>query len=429
MASENMMDFARKLFPICRSITGTGVRESLGIIGQIIPLKIVEVPSGTKVLDWVVPAEWNIKDAYILDSLGNKIVDFKDNNLHLMGYSEPIDKTVDLSELESHLYSLDDQPDAVPYVTSYYDLDWGFSITHSQRKSLKSGDYKVFIDSNFDPNGSLTYAELIIPGESKDEIFFSTYICHPSLANNELSGPIVTSFLAKWLMEKKRKYTYRIIFIPETIGSVTYLDKNIDSMKENIIAGFNMTCMGDEGCFSYLPTRYGNTLSDKVALNILNQDHHGFKSYSYLVRGSDEAQYNSPGVDLPIATVMKSKYGTYPEYHTSLDNLDFISEKGLNESLEFYKKCIEVLESNKYYKLKTLGVPQLGKRGLYPSKNIKGCPNYTKQLLNTIAYMDGTNDLVDISNLIGAPIETVMDFANKLLDKDLVEILDEKLSS
>ena len=325
---KEMYELLEYLFPLNRSISGNGVRETLRIIQNHIPIKVHEVPSGTEVFDWVVPKEWNVADAYVMDETGNKIIDFQKNNLHLVGYSVPVNKIVTLSELQEHLYSLSDQPEAIPYVTSYYKERWGFCISQKQRDNLKEGNYKVVIESEL-KEGSLTYGELIIPGRSEKEVFLSTYVCHPSMANNELSGPVLTTFLVKWIMSKPRRYTYRIIFIPETIGSIMYLSKNLDHLKRNVISGFNITCVGDDGPYSYLPTRNGSTYADKVALNTLSFDHPDFVEYTYLDRGSDERQYNSPGVDLPVCTIMRSKYGTYPEYHTSLDNLDFVSAEGL----------------------------------------------------------------------------------------------------
>ena len=277
---KEMYKLAGRLFPICRSITGNGVRETLGIIKESIPLKIHEVSSGTKVFDWTVPKEWNIKDAYVADEKGHKLINFKKNNLHVVGYSVPVNKTMALSELQEHLYSLPKQPEAIPHVTSYYKERWGFCIAHKDRKKLKNGKYKVSINSEL-KSGSLTYGELIIRGKSAKEVFLSTDVCHPSMANNELSGPAVTTFLAKWILEKPRRYTYRIIFIPETIGSITYLSKNIAAMKKNMIAGFNISCVGDNGTYGYVPTRAGGTYSDRTALNILSFKDPAFVKYSF----------------------------------------------------------------------------------------------------------------------------------------------------
>jgi aminopeptidase-like protein len=416
---KEMYRLIEHLFPICRSISGNGVRETLQIIQNHIPITIHEISTGTKVFDWVVPKEWNVVDAYIMDETGNKIIDFKENNLHLIGYSTPINRTLTLSQLQEHLYSLPEQPEAIPYVTSYYKERWGFCISQKQRDNLKEGNYKVFIDSEL-KDGSLTYGELIIPGRSKKEVFISTYVCHPSMANNELSGPVLSTFLAKWIMSKPRRYSYRIIFIPETIGSIIYLSKNLESLKENVIAGFNITCVGDNGPYSYLPTRNGNTYSDKIALNILSFDHPDFIKYTYLDRGSDERQYNSPGVDLPICTIMRSKYGTYPEYHTSLDNLDIVSAEGLIGSLNIFKKCLNTIEENKKYKIKCLGEPQLGKRGLYPTIGTKTSSLKVKDIMNFISYADGEHDLIDISNIIDVPVWELYPIIEKLVKADLI---------
>ncbi len=411
-----------RLFPICRSITGNGVRETLRIIQEQIPITIHEVPSGTKVFDWTVPREWNIRDAFILDEAGNKVVDFQENNLHVLGYSVPVDKFVGLTDLQTHLYSLKNQPEAIPYITSYYSERWGFCLSQRQREGLKDGKYRVYIDSEL-REGSLTYGELVIPGKTEQEIFLSTYICHPSMANNELSGPVVTTYLANWIMAASRKYTYRIIFIPETIGSITYLSRNLATMKKNIIAGFNITCVGDEGAYSYVPSRYGNTLADRVALNILSYEHPEFQRYSYLQRGSDERQYCSPGVDLPVVNLMRSKYGEYPEYHTSLDNMDFVTPKALNESYEMIKDCLELLERNEKYKVNCLGEPQLGKRGLYPTLSTKESGALVRDMMNFIAYADGSNDLIGISNIIGVPATKLYEIIDKLLLNELISIV------
>jgi len=328
---DDMHDMAKDLWPICRSITGNGARETLSYIKRQIPeLAIHSIPSGTKVFDWEIPDEWIIRSAYIKDKSGKKIIDMMENNLHIVGYSEPIDEWMSLEKLNKYLYSLPDQPNAIPYITSYYERRWGFCLTHIQRQSLKQGDYHVVIDSEIKP-GVLNYADVVIPGLSKKEVMLSTYICHPSMANNELSGPIVTTMLAKWIASIENPfYTYRIIFIPETIGSIAYLSRHLQYLKDYVVAGYNITCIGDERCYSYLPSRNGKTLSDRAALHALKYVDPNFKIYTWLDRGSDERQYCSPGVDLPIATIMRSKYGKYPEYHTSLDDLSLITSDGLN---------------------------------------------------------------------------------------------------
>ena len=408
-----------ELFPICRSITGDGVRETLRIIQTHIPLTMHEIASGTPVLDWTIPSEWNIRDAYVLDPQGNKIIDFKKNNLHVVGYSHPVDARVTLAELQEHLYSLEDQPDAIPYITSYYQERWGFCLAHSQRMTLKEGSYRVFIDSEL-KQGHLTYGELIIPGASQKEIFLSTYVCHPSMANNELSGPVVTTMLAKWVASCPRRYTYRIVFIPETIGAIAYLSRNLEEMRKNIVAGFNVTCIGDDRSYSYLPSRKGSTLADRAALNILRMNHPDFVEYTYLDRGSDERQYCSPGIDLPVVSVMRSKYREYPEYHTSLDDLNFVTPEGLQGGYEALRDCLELLEKNRAYRATCLGEPQLGKRGLYPTIGSKDTFSQVSDMMNLLAYADGTSDLIDISNITKIPVQRLYAVVDKLMAAGLL---------
>ena len=419
---QEMYDWAVDLFPINRSITGNGVRQTLNYIKDIVPeMNIIEVPSGTKCFDWTVPKEWNCDDGYIIDPDGNKICDFKNNNLHVVGYSTPIDKEIEYEELIEHLYHIEDQPTAIPYITSYYSERWGFCLSSNKFKKLKKGTYKVKINSEL-KDGNLTYGEIKIKGESEKEIFLSTYVCHPSMANNELSGPVVTTALVNFVKSiKNRKYSYRIVFIPETIGSITYISRNIDEMKKNIIAGFNISCIGDDRSYSYLSTRYGNTLSDKVSKHILkNID---YVEYSFLDRGSDERQYCSPGVDLPIATICRTKYGAYPEYHTSLDDLTVISPSGLYGGYEKIKKAIELLEKNDYYKVTVLCEPQLGKRGLYPTISTKTSAATVRTIIDFITYADGDNDLIDIANIIGVQAEELFDIVDKLKAVKLIKVI------
>jgi len=420
---NEMHGLCRELFPICRSITGDGFRESLEILRKQIPeLKKIEVPTGTKCFDWEVPKEWNIKDAYIVDPSGNKICDFKSSNLHVLGYSTPIDKMVTLDALQEHLYSLSDQADAIPYVTSYYKERWGFCISQKERDQLKPGEYRVYIDSEL-KDGFLTYGELIIPGDTEKEVFISSYLCHPSMANNELSGPVVTTFLAKWISElKKRKFTYRIIIIPETIGSITYLSRNHVQMKKNVIAGFNVTCIGDDRAYSYLPSRQGNTLSDKVALHVLKNTHPEYVEYSYLERGSDERQYCSPGIDLPVCSIMRTKYACYPEYHTSLDDLNVVTPSGLLGGYEVLQKAIECVEFDGTLSSVVCCEPQLGKRGLYPTISTKSSGGQVRNMMNFLAYADGFLSNLEIAEKIGVPLWELKGTLEKLIKEGVLEL-------
>lgn len=402
-----------ELFPICRSLTGPGNRKTLAILQNFVPINIHEVPSGTQVFDWTVPKEWDIRDAYILDATGRRRIDFQEHNLHVVGYSVPVDCVLSLSDLQSHLYSLPEQPDAIPYVTSYYREYWGFCLSQRQRDSLEDGLYRVVIDSELQ-EGSLTYGELLVPGKVPQEIFLSTYICHPSMANNELSGPVVATALAQWILSEPRYYSYRIIYIPETIGALVYLSRNLDCMKNSVVAGYNLTCMGDERAWSFLPSRAGNSLADRAALCLLRERCPDFIHYSFLDRGSDERQYCSPGVDLPVASIMRSKYRTYPEYHTSLDDLGFVTPRGLEESYTLLRDCIELIEMNRCYKTTCLGEPQLGKYGLYPSVGTRNSHQYVSNMLNVLAYSDGKNDIIDLAMTTRIPVKDLVDIVGRL---------------
>lgn len=429
---EQIYRLAEQIFPICRSITGDGVRKTLRILQEwldgSVDLDMHEVKSGTKVFDWTVPKEWVIKEAYIENEQGDRIIDYKDNNLFVLGYSVPVNRWVEPDELKKYIYTLPEQPDVVPYVTSYYKECFGFCMSENQKNSLKSGRYHMVIDSER-IDGSLTYGEIIIPGSSKEEVFISTYVCHPSMANNECSGPALSAALAKYLASEKRggvdlRYTYRFVYIPETIGSITYLSLNErwKYLKRHVVAGFNLSCVGDDRDYSIVETRYADTLADKVLKNVL-----GFRGkhtvYSYLQRGSDERQYNAPGIELPVVCFCRSKFGTYPEYHTSTDNMGLVSPAGFQGSYDTMIEALQALEYNRYYKASVLCEPQLGKRGLYPMISRKGAAyDEAGMMLNVMAYADGKNDLIDISNRIGIPVSALIPVIRQLYRKELLQI-------
>ncbi len=422
---EDLWQLAVSLFPICRSITGNGVRQTLSLIQEHLPeLQIHEVPSGTIAFDWTVPNEWNITDAFIKAPNGKRLVDFQKNNLHVMGYSLPFEGKLTLQELAPHLHSLPELPDAIPYVTSYYEPRWGFCLADNERKKLKNDViYDVKIDSSLKP-GALTYADILIPGKSKKEILISTYICHPSLANNELSGPVVATFLAKKLLEKKqdeRFYSYRFVFVPETIGSICYLSQHYEMLKKNVIAGYVVTCVGNEHPFSYLESRQESSLTDRMTKHVLSSVGQPFAIYSYLERGSDERQYCSPGIDLPIGSLMRSKYGSYPEYHTSLDNLEFISAEALCGSLQMYLKCLEALDHNHIYRAIFPCEPQLGKRGLYPSLSTRDSAKNVRLMMNFLVYADGRRDLLAIAEKLNCSIFELIPIASLLHAEKVIE--------
>jgi aminopeptidase-like protein len=430
MNGHEIYKLAQSLWPINRSLTGQGFRDSLCVIKELLPqLEIIEVASGTKVFDWVVPKEWSVREAYIIAPNGEILCDFNKNNLHLVGYSTPINIKISLEELQKHLHSLPDQPDAIPYITSYYNEYWGFCLSHNKRESLENGEYTVVIDSYLF-EGKMNYGELIIPGNSACEVFLSTYLCHPSLANNELSGPCVTAFIAKNLIAlSSRRYSYRIVFIPETIGSITYLSKNINKMKENIVAGFNISCIGDDRAYSYLPSRNGNTISDIVAQHVLKFICPNYVKYNWDQRGSDERQYCAPGVDLPIASIMRTKYGEYPEYHTSLDNLDaVVTPSGLEGGYNALWYSLMAIEKNYYPICKVLGEPQLGKRGLYPNLSTIASSEQVLLMMNVLTWSDGEKSLIDIANICDVAIWKLYPVIEILVNHRLLDLYPTRLT-
>ena len=415
------------LFPINRSITGKGIVKTLKIIQDNFPmLNIKKVKSGTKSFDWKIPEEWNIKNAYILDKYNNKIIDFNNNNLHIVGYSIPVNKTLNKDQLLKKIFSLKNQPEAIPYITSYYKKTWGFCCSHIQKKNItknyKTNDnFKVFIDSNFNKNGQLNYGELVLPGESSQEILISTYVCHPSMANNELSGPIVAMALIDYFKKKKLKKTLRFLFIPETIGSIAYLSKNLKKLKKNVIGGFVISCIGDDKNHSCMFSKYKNSPSDYATIKAYkNLKIKKYKIYSFLERGSDERQYCSPGIDLPITSIFRTKYGEYPEYHTSLDNFNIVTLKGVTGGFKVVKEAINILLNNIYPINKILCEPQMGRRGLYRTLSNKK-KFFEKKYLDFLQYSDGKNSINDIETIIKTSSKVTKKIYLKLKKNFLVE--------
>ena len=426
MRKKNFLSLARELWTLNRSLTGAGVRQTLAILQKYNKsLKILKFKTGAKVFDWTIPKEWFVKNAWIKDYKNKKIVDFKKNNLHLVGYSFPIKKTFILEKLKKNLHFYKNQPSAIPYVTSYYSKNWGFCLSYNQFKKLKKKDrFSVFIDSGF-KKGFLNCAEIFIPGKSKKEILFSTYICHPSMANNELSGPIISIFLSKWIKTiKNRKWSYRFIFVPETIGSIAYLSKNYKKLKKNVIAGYVLTCLGDDRNYSFLPSKFKNSISDKIARKVLNSSVR-FKEYSWLESRSDEIQFCSPGIDLPIASIMRTKYGEYPEYHTSLDVIGkVVTTRGLNGSLKLLKKIIKEFENSSFPVAIHKCEPQLGKRGLYPNLSKKNSVrNYVRLIQYFLSYSDGTNTISEIAEKCNSNSNQINKVSKLLERKKLIRYL------
>jgi len=419
-----------KLFGINRSITGQGVRQSLGIIKKELKLlKIKKINCGTKVFDWKIPNEWNVKNAYIKDNKKVKIIDYKNNNLHLIGYSTPVNRILNKQTLFKHLHTIKKKPNAIPYITSYYKKYWGFCISEKQKQRInkiyKNKDkFRALINSNFNPNGFLNYGELVLKGKSKQEILISTYICHPSMANNELSGPIVSMALINHFKRKKLDKTLRFLFIPETIGSIAYINKNFNYLKSNVIGGYNLSCIGDEKNHSCMLTKYGDTISDYSLLEAYKKLKIKFIKYPFLKRGSDERQFNSPGVDLPIASIFRSKYGEYYEYHTSLDDFKLVTIKGLKGGFKVAKTSIEILLKKIIPKNLILCEPQMGRRKLYPT--LSGVYSQSKQkklvrsMMDFLQYADGKNDLKNISNRIGVSLKNTKKLYNQLKKHKLV---------
>ncbi len=428
MSERKYFELAKsKLFPINRSLTGRGVRKTLKIIKNEFPsLNIKKIRSGKKVFDWKIPAEWNIHNAYILDKKKNKIIDYKKNNLHIVGYSKPINKYLKKRELLKKLYSLKNQKNAIPYITSYYKKDWGFCIKHAQKKKIekfyKSQDlFKVLINTNFNKNGYLNYGELVIKGKSKNEILITTYICHPSMANNELSGPIVSMSLINFFKKKKMNNTLRFIFVPETIGSIAYLHKNLKKLKKNVIGGYLLTCVGDNKNHSCKLSKFENSPCDNALLEAYKKNKIKFKKYSFTDGRSDERQYNSPGINIPLTSIFRTKYGEFSEYHTSLDNFNLVSLKGIKGSIKISKSAILILDKKIFPKYKLLCEPHMVKRKIFPTLSNKNSKTkLMRNYLNFLQFSDGNHSLQQISKILNISLIKTTQIFKFLKKKKLV---------
>lgn len=418
---EDMYNLIKELFPICRSITGNGVRSTLNIIKKHIPLQIKEVPSGTKVFDWTTPKEWNIRDAYVKNSKGEKIIDFNNSNLHVLSYSVPIHKKFSLEELKKHLFTLPEKPEWIPFATSYYKENWGFCMAYNQYKELKEDTYEVSIDSSL-AEGNLTYGEFYIKGKTEEEVLLTCYVCHPSMCNDNLSGVALLTFLAKSLKNISLERSYRFLFIPETIGAITWLSLNEDKLK-NIKAGLVATCVGDKGKSTYKKSKTGNALIDKAVEKVLVDFKQDYQILDFFPYGSDERQFCSAGFNLPIGSLMKSVYLDFPEYHTSADNLDFVKPEYLAKSFEEYWEVIFILEYNKtYLNLSPKCEPQLGKRGLYRDITMNKRAEFDKlSLFWILSFSDGTHSLLDVAIRSKIPFRTIKEAADLLESHQLIK--------
>lgn len=419
-----MIDFITEAFPICRSITGDGVRRMLAMIQERIPLEIHEVPTGTPVFDWTVPREWNIRDAWIKDPSGRKVVDFQDCNLHVLNYSVPVHETLPLAELRKHLFTLPEKPDLIPYRTSYYKEAWGFCLRHRTLEELPEGEYEVFVDSTL-ADGSLTYGELLLPGESEREVLLSTHVCHPSLCNDNLSGIAVMTELARELQARpRRRYSYRFLFIPGTIGSITWLALNEVKVDHGLVAAN----LGDPGVFHYKKSRRGDAEIDRAVLAVLKNSGEPFGVEEFVPFGYDERQYGSPGFNLAVGSLTRTPYGRYPEYHTSADDLDFVKPEALEGSLRTYLAVLDVLEGNRLYlNLNPKCEPQLGRRGLY--RTIGGDESGRSRelaLLWVLNLSDGEHSLLDIAERSGMSFAAIREAADALLEVGLLREIEEE---
>jgi aminopeptidase-like protein len=415
-------EFARELYPICRSITGEGIRQTLELIRNRIPLQIHQVPSGTKVFDWVVPQEWNIRDAYIKTLSGDRLVDFRRCNLHVMSYSTPVRGIMTLDELKPHLFTIPEKPDWIPYRTSYYKPAWGFCLSHKQMVSLEDREYEVCIDSDL-KDGYLTYGEFYVAGKSEEEVLISCHACHPSLANDNLSGLTTAAYLAKLLSTVELRYSYRLLFIPGTIGAITWLAQNRDSAFK-IRHGLVLTCLADAGSFHYKRSRRGNADIDRAAAHVLAHHDKGAKILEFSPYGYDERQYCSPGFNLPVGCLMRSVWGTFPEYHTSADNLEFIRPEQLGDSLQACVEILDILEGNRRYENQSpFCEPQLGKRNLFRSIGGSSIDAESNARLWVLNFSDGNYSLLDIAERSGMPFALLSEAAESLREAGLLKVL------
>jgi aminopeptidase-like protein len=414
--------FAQQLYPICRSITGEGIRHTLKLIGERIPLQTFDVPSGTQVFDWTVPREWNIRDAYVKNADGQRVVDFQKSNLHVLNYSVPVHARMELSQLKSHLFTLPEHPDWIPYRTSYYKEDWGFCLSHDQMLAMKEGEYEVCIDSTL-ANGNLSYGECYLPGQSLDEVLISCHACHPSLANDNLSGVAVATFLASHLTDCDRRYSYRFLFIPGTIGAITWLALNREAARR-IRHGLVLTSIGDAGGFHYKKSRRGNAEIDRAAAHVLEHQGESFEILDFSPYGYDERQYGSPGFNLPVGCLMRSVWGTFPEYHTSADNLEFIRADKLAGSLRACAEIVDVIEKNtKYRNLNPFCEPQLGRRNLYRATGGDSIGEEVNARLWVLNLSDGDHSLLDIAERSGLRFRVICEAAELLKEGGLLAVV------
>ncbi len=423
---NEMENYFDRLWPICRSISGKGLRDSFAILQELIPLQLIEYPTGKDVFDWTIPKEWNISDAYIITPNGEKICDFKKNNLHIVNYSVPFEGEVEWSELQEHFFTIESQPEAIPYITSYYKETWGFCIDFKTLSQLpKEGKYQVVIKSELAP-GSVTVGHCILPGESSEEILLSTYLCHPSMANNELSGPLCMAFLYQQLAAiPNRKYTYRFVMAPETIGVIAYLSDYGFDMKDNVKAGYVLTCCGDEAPYVFKQSKNEHGLLEKITAHLFKHAGIAHSIIPFAVGGSDERQYCSPGFNLPVGSITRSMYHRYSQYHTSLDNKDFISFSAMRDTVQMYYNAILLLEKNCLPQcLVPYGEPRMGKRNLLPSSiepNDKRRQDIDR-MFHLISWSDGNHDLIQIAEKRNESLFQFLPILEKLIEEKLIEI-------